>query len=253
MPEYRACDVCGEPTASKYGVCQRDNERGCKAENSQRRTLRYREKYPERNRQYHADHREELNEKKRQHRVSHREEISEKQRQHRASHREELNDKSRQYYASHREEINENRRQGRQGRPEYREELNGKRRQYSATVHGRAVILLGSARHRARNKDLPFDLDIEWIERALEDALASGCPYLGIPVVLNGGKRDNSPSVDQIIPDGGYTKLNTVVCSQRANTLKSNVPPEVLLMFAQNVAALAAIRSASREEITLTA
>lgn len=57
----------------------------------------------------------------------------------------------------------------------------------------------------------------------------SHCPVLGIPLFVgNESAHDNSPSIDRIDPNGGYTKNNVVVISHRANTIKSNATAEEL-------------------------
>jgi hypothetical protein len=47
------------------------------------------------------------------------------------------------------------------------------------------------------------------------------CPVLGLPLYPGHGRAGpNSPSLDRIIPELGYTPGNVVVVSQRVNVLK---------------------------------
>lgn len=48
------------------------------------------------------------------------------------------------------------------------------------------------------------------------------CPVLDIPIKHNDRLQDDSPSIDRIDPNGGYTKDNIIVVSWKANRLKSN-------------------------------
>ena len=47
------------------------------------------------------------------------------------------------------------------------------------------------------------------------------------------GPRDNSPSLDKIVPELGYVPGNITIVSSKANRLKSQQSPEELLAFAQ--------------------
>jgi hypothetical protein len=72
-------------------------------------------------------------------------------------------------------------------------------------------------RKRARDKRLPFNLETSDL------IFPETCPVLGIKLMNNRGKaKDNSPSVDRIIPSLGYTKGNTCIISHRANLLKNS-------------------------------
>lgn len=85
--------------------------------------------------------------------------------------------------------------------------------------------LLYTARAGAKRKNLEFNvsyLSLEW---------PTHCPVLGIPINYSIGKitrRDNSPSLDRLRNDVGYTKSNTRIISWRANRLKSDSTPEEL-------------------------
>lgn len=75
--------------------------------------------------------------------------------------------------------------------------------------------LLKAAKKRAKEKNLPFNIDVEDI------VIPNVCPVFGF--LLEAGtisERDNSPSLDKIIPELGYVKGNVMVISFKANTLK---------------------------------
>ena len=67
----------------------------------------------------------------------------------------------------------------------------------------------------AKDKNLPFNLVKEDI------IIPDYCPILGIKLIAGKGKRSgNSPSIDRIIPEKGYTKGNIIIISWRANRIK---------------------------------
>ena len=77
--------------------------------------------------------------------------------------------------------------------------------------------LLGNARDRARKKNLPFTITRDDIK------IPTHCPILGIELKQGfDSGRANSPSIDQIIVDGGYTPKNIQIISYLANQMKSN-------------------------------
>ena len=75
------------------------------------------------------------------------------------------------------------------------------------------------AKGRAREKDLPFSIKVQGI------TIPERCPVLGILLEPNIGEKTwaaGSPSLDRFNPALGYVPENTVVISQRANSLKSD-------------------------------
>jgi len=73
------------------------------------------------------------------------------------------------------------------------------------------------ARSRAKQNDIPFNITKDDIN------VPKNCPVLGIPLIVgNNVMSDNSPTIDRIVPEKGYTKGNVVVISARANRLKSD-------------------------------
>ena len=84
--------------------------------------------------------------------------------------------------------------------------------------------LLDDARYRARRKNLPCDLTRDDI------VLPERCPILDIPIVIGEGSHsDNSPSLDRIDNQLGYTKDNVRVISRRANRIKSDATLDELI------------------------
>lgn len=81
-----------------------------------------------------------------------------------------------------------------------------------------AKRMVASARNRAREKGLPFDLKATDIY-----PLPTHCPVLGIEMMPhdNRGFQKNAYSLDRIIPARGYVKGNVAVISLAANMAKS--------------------------------
>ena len=77
-------------------------------------------------------------------------------------------------------------------------------------------FLWKSAKKRAKEKGLAFDIDVSDI------IIPDVCPILGMKLVIGNSvkERENSPSLDKILPELGYVKGNVQVISFRANTLK---------------------------------
>lgn len=101
---------------------------------------------------------------------------------------------------------------------------------YYKTVQGRITCMLGSAKTRAKKKNVEFNLEKEDI------VIPPVCPLLGLEMsVEEMGLRSNSPSLDRKDPSKGYTKDNVWVISFRANLLKNNASVEELQMLVSNL------------------
>lgn len=101
-------------------------------------------------------------------------------------------------------------------------------KKYKADYKARNPLrsLLHAAKKRAAQYNVPYDLVFEDI------IVPAECPILGIALQHNKGKvGDNSPSVDRIIPELGYTKTNIRVISYKANRYKSNLSREQFQRF----------------------
>lgn len=81
---------------------------------------------------------------------------------------------------------------------------------------------------RAKKEGIPFSITLEDLE------IPETCPVLGIKLLNWGGNgvldsKDNSPSVDRLLPDLGYVRGNIHIISQRANRIKHNASLEEVL------------------------
>jgi hypothetical protein len=86
------------------------------------------------------------------------------------------------------------------------------------------------AKQRAKKFGREFSLEVEDIQ------IPSHCPILGIPLEISSGKpggKFNSPALDRIDNNKGYTKSNTQTISQRANAMKADASKEELIKFAK--------------------
>ena len=76
----------------------------------------------------------------------------------------------------------------------------------------RAMCLIASARTRARNKSLQFDLDshVDDVQQVIDEGF---CQLSGIPFDLSPGRGPRSPSLDRIDPVRGYVYDNVrIIC-----------------------------------------
>jgi len=89
-------------------------------------------------------------------------------------------------------------------------------------------LLFTHAKYRAKKYNLPFEIKIEDI------FIPKYCPLLGIKLECNAGTgsiKNNSPTLDKIIPEMGYIKGNIWVISWKANRIKSNLDQYQICMF----------------------
>lgn len=88
------------------------------------------------------------------------------------------------------------------------------------------------ARDRSKKSGIEFSIEVEDIK------IPDVCPYLGLPLrVYSGspGGRPNSPALDRVDNEKGYTKNNIEVISHLANMMKSSASKEQLIRFARHV------------------
>jgi len=80
-------------------------------------------------------------------------------------------------------------------------------------------MTIRNIKRRAKENNIPFDIDVEYlIDIYPEDGK---CPVFNTDMVY-GHNDANSPSVDRIIPEKGYTKGNCIWISRRANAIKND-------------------------------
>lgn len=85
------------------------------------------------------------------------------------------------------------------------------------------------AKYRAREKGLPFNLDLADI------VIPALCPLLEIPLFQSGGVlQDNSPQLDRRDNAKGYVKGNVRVISCKANRSKSDLTLEEMKLMVTN-------------------
>jgi hypothetical protein len=102
--------------------------------------------------------------------------------------------------------------------------LRGYRNHFYSTDNNQLKQLVARLRGRAKKHNIPFDLTVDDI------SIPDHCPVLGIPIKFGQDvhDRDNSPSVDRIIPSLGYVKGNIIVVSFRANRIKNDATVQEL-------------------------
>ena len=99
-----------------------------------------------------------------------------------------------------------------------------RREQHKGIIDYALRSLLAGAKSRAKIKNLPFDLTLEW----LEAMVVSHCPITLQPLdwfkeqVVNARHTPNSPSIDRVIPELGYVQSNCAIISHRGNTIKNS-------------------------------
>ena len=93
------------------------------------------------------------------------------------------------------------------------------------------VDILASAKRRAKDKKLPFDINLKHIRKIWPRD--NFCPALGIKFKRGEGKQiKSSPTLDRIIPELGYTKDNVQILSSLANRIKTTATPDQVLEVA---------------------
>lgn len=86
-------------------------------------------------------------------------------------------------------------------------------------IRSKLARTLSNTKSVCEKDGLEFDLTVEDLE-----PFPLTCPVLGIPInwMSTGGTKNDSPSMDRVIPEKGYTKGNVRLISQKANRLKQN-------------------------------
>lgn len=100
-------------------------------------------------------------------------------------------------------------------------EIAKKRRERRYENMERSIFL--ETKSRAKVRGIEFNLEISDIK------IPKVCPVLGTEFASGlGGRKNNSPSIDKIIPSKGYVKGNIQIISWMANCIKRDcTDPEV--------------------------
>ena len=91
--------------------------------------------------------------------------------------------------------------------------------------------MLSNTKSSAKKRGIEFTLTIDDI------VIPEICPYLKIKLEFNAGNglSPNTPSIDRINTDGGYHKDNIRIISHKANSLKSDLTIDNLILFANQI------------------
>ena len=94
------------------------------------------------------------------------------------------------------------------------------------------------ARTNAKKKGVPFKISKEYLAQLIADA-PDKCPIFETKFVINkysarnkennGAFRNDSISLDRIIPELGYVEGNLIIVSDLANRIKTSATPEQII------------------------
>jgi hypothetical protein len=102
----------------------------------------------------------------------------------------------------------------------------------SGGKEGHIRSTIKSIKGRAKTKELPFDLDVEYLISIAPDF----CPVLGFELtwgLRTKTRTPTAPSLDRIKPALGYVKGNVQYLSNMANTMKQNASFDQLKQFGE--------------------
>ena len=161
--------------------------------------------------EYEQNNKEKIAERKKKYNQKNKVEIAKRNKDWRLKNRPELLEKKKQYYEKNKEKIAEHDR-------EYR-----KKNPYQI----QSTSLSSSARKRAKQKNIPIDLDfistpnmLDWLKRQPNCVCCDRVFGIGYK-----GKfrfQNNSPSLDRLIPSLGYISGNVFLICFRCNALKND-------------------------------
>lgn len=125
-------------------------------------------------------------------------------------------------------------------RPEAKARTNANQKRRRTTAYGRVEALAVSAHFRARQKNLPFELDRAWrLENA--DKLCGDCPMCGTPFdagppPVGRARNPAAPTLDQVVPRAGYSRVNTAIVCNNCNMGKGEMSLDEYLAHCRKVA-----------------
>lgn len=87
---------------------------------------------------------------------------------------------------------------------------------------------------RTERRALKRGLEFNLIEEDI--IIPEYCKLLEIPIIIGTkGEYENSPSIDRIDNNKGYTKDNIQIISKKANSMKNSATYEELMIFYKNI------------------
>lgn len=101
-----------------------------------------------------------------------------------------------------------------------------------ATMEGRASILFHRAKLRAKNKDLPFTLTLDWVRETIAEQ-EHKCSRTGLPFVYDQEQSPWRPSLDRLDQTGGYTHDNVQIVCVMYNLAKNTANDDEVIVFAE--------------------
>jgi len=125
---------------------------------------------------------------------------------HRSLHPDENKKKCREWYAKNKDKARAWKTQWLKNNSEKYAE---RRKKYRNKIETRAKELLNMAKFNAKKKNVPFDLDYEWVFENLQKGV---CQMTGLKFILEplpkGRQNPYTASLDRITPELGYVKSN---------------------------------------------
>ena len=178
---------------------------------------------PEKQKEYKKKYREENEEKIKKYREENKEKIKEQRKKYREENKEKIKEWNKKYYQENKERINE---RCKKYNKENKEKLNAQRKKYREEDRGRHMAQ--QIRYRANEKNLPYDLDADYLKSIWPED--NKCPALGLEFSKPGeGLKENSSSLDRLVPELGYVKGNVAIVSMLANQIMSNATPDQVI------------------------
>ena len=101
--------------------------------------------------------------------------------------------------------------------------VNKKRHIIGSKEHAR--IMLRDAVKRSKKKKTKVTLT----KKDIQNMAVQHCPILGIKLIIGSQDWFNSPSLDRIDNNKGYTKDNVIMVSHMANSIKNQATPDQIL------------------------
>jgi hypothetical protein len=125
----------------------------------------------------------------------------------------------------------------RAARPGYAEYSRERFRRYALDCRGRAIYMCNSAKTRAKDKNLPFEITVEYVQLFLEIGICQRSGFR-FDMVSHNYKQRNAyaPSIDRIDSSGGYTIDNVQIVCDMYNHGKGQHSDEEFIRFCHQVA-----------------